>query len=211
MPRRSRDSAPPSGDRAPRVEASSRQQWRNWLLANHADSGPIWLIYPKKPPRGGIATDLTYDAIVEEALCFGWIDSLPRKLDDRRAMLYISPRKPRSVWSALNKQRVAALEAAGQLHPAGQRIIAAAINDGSWTFLDAAENLEMPPDLAQAMSANPQAQANYEAFPRSAKKLLITWIITAKRPQTRAARISRAVTLAQDNIRANAATKLTPP
>ncbi len=207
MPRRPKAPVAPTGDRAPRVTASSRHEWRAWLLANHAASGPIWLIYPKQS-TGATTTDLTYSAIVEEALCFGWIDSLPRRLDDRHAMLYISPRKPRSVWSALNKQRIASLEAAGLIHPAGHKVIAAAINDRSWNILDDAENLQMPPDLAAAMNANPAAQANYDAFPRGAKKLLITWIITAKRPNTRAARITEAVKLAQQNIRASAATKL---
>lgn len=197
----------PIGDRAPHVEITTRAGWRAWLAANHAISGPIWLVYPKRSRSGDPANGLGYDDIVEEALCFGWIDSLPRGLSESQSMIYVSPRRPRSVWSALNKRRISSLQSRGLMQAAGQAVIDAAIADRSWTTLDAAENLEMPADLAAAFDADPVARENYNAFPPGAKKLLLTWVTTAKRAETRLARIAKSVALAHDNIRASAATR----
>ena len=122
-------------------------------------------------------------------------------------MICVSPRRPRSVWSALNKRRIALLQRRGFMKTAGQFVIDAAIADGSWTTLDAAENLEMPADLAAAFEADLLALKHYNAFSRGAQKLLLTWVTTAKRAETRAARIARSVALAHDNIRASAATR----
>jgi uncharacterized protein YdeI (YjbR/CyaY-like superfamily) len=224
--RAKQSSVTPVGDRAPRVEALTRSQWRAWLARNADTSGPIWLVYPKlgkrarskqptrpvkpeTPARGSDA--LTYDAIVEEALCVGWVDSLPRALDFKRAMLYLSPRRPGSVWSALNKRRVESLRERGLMRASGEARITAAMADGSWATLDQAEALIMPPDLALAFDADPQARSNYESFPRGAKKQLLTWITTAKRESTRAERIARSVAMAHDNVRASAASGRAKP
>ncbi len=146
---------------------------------------------------------MTYDEAVEEALCWGWVDSKPRKLDEARSMLYFAPRKGGSGWSRPNKERVERAIATGQMTPAGLAKIEAAKADGTWTMLDAVENLEVPDDLAAEFDAYPSARANWEAFPRSAKRGILEWIIQAKRPETRAKRVEETARLAQDNIRAN--------
>lgn len=193
---------------APQVYMSSREALRAWLQTHHASHGPIWLVYDKattSAPR-----TLNYDDIVEEALCFGWIDSVAGRVSKTQSKLYFSPRKPRSVWSALNKKRIASLQARGLMTPAGQAKIDAAITNGSWTALDSAEALEVPSDLAREFASNKLAKANFDAFPPGARKLALTWIVTAKRAETRAARITQTVQLAAQNIRASAQVKNTP-
>jgi uncharacterized protein YdeI (YjbR/CyaY-like superfamily) len=181
------------------IEVTSRAELRRWLTLNHTQAEGIWLVTYKKPdPR-----NLPYDDVVEEALCFGWIDSLPRKLDESRSMLLLAPRKAASAWSALNKKRVAKLIAEDKMQPAGLRTVAAAKAGGHWTRLDAVEALEIPPDLAAAFSKAKSALQNFEAFPRSVKRAILEWIMQAKKPETRAARISETVSKAKDNIRAN--------
>ncbi len=146
----------------PRVEIESRSAWRAWLTENHASCGSIWLVTYKK--ASGRAA-LSNDDIVEEALCFGWIDSLPRKLDEMRSMLMLWMRKPGSAWSALNKVRAERMIAAGFMQPAGLAAIAAAKADGSWSKLDSVEALAVPDDLAAALAAYPAARAHFDAFP----------------------------------------------
>lgn len=182
------------------VECRTRAEWRAWLASNHAISTGVWLIYFKK--NSG-EPQLPYAEQVEEALCFGWVDSKPNKLDDKRTMLYFAPRKPGSGWAKTNKERVKRLVAAGLMTPAGQAKIDAAKKDGSWTKLDAVERMEMPPDLAAALAANPKAKGHFDAFPPGVRKGIFQWIVTAKRPETRAKRVAETVTLAVKNVRAN--------
>jgi len=176
----------------PRVEVASRDEWRDWLARNHAGSGSIWLVTHKKAAGD---RHLPYEAIVEEALAFGWIDSRPAKLDAERSMLLISPRKPGSAWSRANKERVERLLAEGRMALAGLAAVEAAKADGSWNALDEVERLAIPPDLAAALAAQPPAEANFAAFPRSAKRGILEWIGSARRPETRAKRV--AVTVAE--------------
>ena len=144
-----------------------------------------------------------YDEAVEEALCFGWVDSKPRKLDDERTLLWFSPRKPGSGWSRPNKLRVELLLNQGLMAPAGLQRIEQAQKDGSWTKLDAVEDLEVPPDLAQALGTYEQASRHFSAFPRSAKRGILEWIANAKTAPTRAKRIEETARLASVNERAN--------
>jgi uncharacterized protein YdeI (YjbR/CyaY-like superfamily) len=144
-----------------------------------------------------------YEESVEEALCFGWIDSKPNKLDDERTMLWFAPRKPRTGWSRPNKARIDRMLEAGLMHPAGLAKIEQAKADGSWTSLDAIEALELPADLVAAFAAYPSAEQNFLAFPRSAKRGILEWIHTAKKPETRAARVAETARLASVNERAN--------
>lgn len=181
------------------VRAEDRTAWRRWLSRHHEQAESIWLVYPKR----ATGTDLTYDAIVEEALCFGWVDSVPRRRDDGYGMLRVSPRRPRSAWSKANKARVARLVKAGRMTSAGLAKIDAAKRDGSWTALDAVEALEMPEDLTRALRSNAKARAHFEAFPPGSRKIILTWIAAAKRPATRAARVAETVRLAAENRRAN--------
>lgn len=181
------------------VECRTRAEWRAWLAAHHAASSGVWLVYFKKSAGG----QLSYDEQVEEALCFGWVDSKPNKLDDRRTMLYFAPRKAGSGWSKPNKERVKRLIADERMTPAGQAKIDAAKRDGSWTMLDAIERMEVPPDLAAALDANPTAKGHFDGFPPGVRKGIFQWIITAKRPDTRAKRVAETVALAAKNVRAN--------
>lgn len=182
------------------VQVESREEWRQWLAANYQRQEGVWLITFKKHVDDRY---LSYEAIVEEALCFGWIDGQARKLDGDRSMLWMSPRKARSGWSRPNKERIERLTAAGLMTAAGLEKIETAKADGSWTILDAAENLEIPPDLEAAFARYKSAAQNFEAFPRSAKRAILGWISYAKRPETRAKRIEETARLAQENVRAN--------
>ncbi len=178
----------------------SRTEWRAWLEKNHARQEGVWLINYKKAtgkPR------LDYNEAVEEALCFGWIDSKPNKLDDERSMLWFAPRKPGTGWSRPNKARVARMIALNRMAPAGLARVEAAQKDGSWRALDAIENIEVPADLEKALRSYPAAQGQFEAFPRSVKRSILEWIAKAKKPATRARRIEETARLAQDNNRAN--------
>ena len=182
------------------VHPLSRTQWRLWLQANVARPEGVWLVSWKQhtgKPR------LSYDDQVEEALCFGWVDSKVNKLDAERSMLWFAPRKPGSGWSRPNKQRIQRMLDAGLMAPVGLATVQAAKADGSWTRLDAVEDLVVPPDLAAALAAHPPAAQHWEAFPRSARRGILAWIQTAKRPQTRAARVEDAAKKAAKNQRAN--------
>lgn len=179
--------------------AHNRLEWREWLQNNHRTSRGIWLVFYKKAsgkPR------ITYDESVEEALCFGWIDSLPRKLDDERSMLVFTPRKPKSPWSKLNKQRLEGLLARGLVTEAGLEKIEAAKLDGSWSVLDEVEELTIPADLQAAFAANSVANDYFTAFNNSSKKGILWWIESARRPETRQKRIEEAVSLAARNVKA---------
>jgi uncharacterized protein YdeI (YjbR/CyaY-like superfamily) len=187
----------PNGEQ---VQVESRQVWRQWLAANHDRPTGIWLVTFKKHCGDRY---VAYNDVVEEALCFGWIDSLPRRLDADRTMLWLAPRQPGSGWSKLNKERVERMITAGQMAPAGLTAIATAKANGSWQTLDAVEALEIPLDLAATLANYETATDNFNAFPRSAKRGILEWIANAKRSQTRARRIEETARLAQDNIRAN--------
>lgn len=187
-------------DLLPVLDPVTRLAWRAWLATHYAQPTGIWLTLYKKANGPGY---LNYAEAVEEALCFGWIDSLPRKGDAVCYQLYFSPRKPGSVWSALNKQRITALLAAELLHPAGLAKIEAAQQDGSWAALDAVDALELPPDLAAAFAENGAAHQNFTAFPPSARKAILQQLAAAKRPETRQQRILRIVEKAARNERMN--------
>lgn len=187
----------------PRVEVRSRAQWRSWLERHHASSGSIWLVTFKKAAG---ERHVPYAAVVEEALCFGWIDSRPAKLDDERSMLLLSPRKAGSPWSALNKERVASLIERGLMTAAGLEKIELAKRDGSWGVYDEAETLEMPADLVAAFDTNARARAartTFEAFSPSSRRGILWWIISAQRAETRAKRIAETVRLAGLGVKAN--------
>ncbi len=183
----------------PSYHPKSRAEWREWLAGNHAKSKGIWLVILKK---GASTAGITYVDAVEEALCFGWIDGGMNSLDAQRYKLYLSPRKPGSVWSRLNKQRIRKLVKEGIMTSAGLARIEAAKKDGSWSTLDAIEKLVMPADLLEQLSANAEARRNFEAFSESSKKIILCWIASAKRDETRRKRIAETVHLAAQNVKA---------
>jgi uncharacterized protein YdeI (YjbR/CyaY-like superfamily) len=183
----------------PILRLETRAAWRKWLGAHHAASRGVWLILVKKAAR---IPGVTYEEAVEEALCFGWIDSRSKTLDAERYKLRLSPRNPGSIWSQTNKQRIRRLVRAGRMTPAGMSKIAAAKKDGSWTRLEEIDRLEMPRDLLAALAENGEARRNFQAFSASSKKIILFWIVSAKRPQTRQRRISETARLAAKNIKA---------
>ena len=182
-----------------RREFLTRDEIRDWLSANCAAAEAFWLVSYKKH-----VTDrhVPYSEIVEELLCYGWIDGRTRRVDEDRTMLLVAPRKPGSTWSAVNKRRVAELEKAGLMTAAGREKIDAAKKDGSWRFLDDIDNLVIPEDLASALLENKTAQRNFDAFSNSAKKVILFWLKTAKRNETRARRVSETVRLAAKGLKA---------
>jgi uncharacterized protein YdeI (YjbR/CyaY-like superfamily) len=185
---------------ADRVHAETREQWRAWLTANHRRPTGVWLVSWRQQtgrPR------VSYDESVEEALCFGWVDSKGRRLDDDRTMLWFAPRKPDSAWSRSNKERVARLEAAGLMQPAGLAVVAAAKASDAWTRLDEVEGLVVPDDLAAAFDAHPGARRHWDGFPRSVRRAILEWIVQARRAETRAKRIAETAERAARGERAN--------
>lgn len=190
----------PRTDTYPQAQPASRAEWRQWLAEHHASLPGVWLVYFKKASG---QPSVTYAEAVEEALCFGWIDSHPRKLDADRTQLLFTPRKPRSGWSKVNKERLERLEPAGQLMPAGLAAIARAKQNGAWESLDAAEAGHIPDDLATALAADEAAARYFAAFSLSARKGILTWVLSAKQPETRARRVAEAVRMAALGKRAN--------
>ncbi|MEZ0285866.1 MAG: YdeI family protein [Thermoleophilia bacterium] len=179
----------------PCVHPEGRAEWRDWLDEHHATSDGVWLVSWRAAsgrPR------IPYAEVVEEALCVGWIDSLANTLGERHLQLF-TPRRRGSGWSRTNKVRVERLTAAGLMRPAGLAAVAAAVADGSWTLLDAVEDLIEPEDLTTALNSLPAAREGWDGLSPSARKAGLLRIATAKRPETRARRIEETVRLAAES------------
>lgn len=187
-------------DDLPRFHPESREQWRAWLADHHDTERGAWLVSWKQATG---RPSLPYEAVIEEALCFGWVDSTVRTLDSERSMMLMTPRKPTSTWARTNKDRVERLLAAGLMQPAGIAAVEAAKANGSWTVLDSVDALEVPDDLAAALDAEPGARAAYEGFSPSNRKMILWWVKSAKRPETRERRIAETARLAARGIPAN--------
>ncbi|GAA1466444.1 YdeI/OmpD-associated family protein [Microbacterium thalassium] len=185
-------------DDGERVAATDAAAWRSWLSANHATTKGAWLLRAR---RGSGLTFVDYEDAIRQALCFGWIDGPIRVFDEATSGLWFAPRRPTSGWAATNKARIVELEAAGLLEPAGIRAIEVAKANGSWSVLDNAEALREPDDLAAALDAAPAARTAWDGFPPSARKLGIGAVDTARRAETRAARIAKIVADAAEGKR----------
>ena len=183
-----------------RFHAETREQWRAWLAEHAAEGRGVWLVTWKQASGKPV---LTYEDAVIEALAFGWVDSKGGKLDGDRTMLWFTARKRGSGWARPNKRRIEELEATGLMTDAGRRVVDAAKGDGSWTLLDDVEDLVVPPDLAAAFDAVPGSREQWEAFPRSAKRGILEWIVQAKTAPTRAKRIADTAEKAGRGERAN--------
>lgn len=183
-----------------RVEVRSIDELRQWLTEHHNQSESIWLVtWKKRHPYY-----LAYGDVVDEALCFGWIDSLPRKLDDERTMHLLSPRKRGSAWSAVNRTKAARLIADARMTAAGLAKIEQAKSDGSWDRLAQVDAIEPPEDLSAAFDKAPRAaRDNWNAFSRSSRRGILEWIVLAKRADTRRRRIAETVELAAKGLKAN--------
>ena len=184
----------------PLLHPESPEAWRAWLAEHHATIDGVWLA---RWTKASGQAPVEYEAIVEEALCFGWIDGLVNTLDDGRQAHLLTPRRPGSGWSRSNKDRVERLIADGRMAEAGMAAICAAHADGSWSMQDAAEALIEPAELRAALDANPEARREWDAFPRSPRRALIWWVMSAKRPETLARRVAQIVGEAAQGRRAN--------
>jgi uncharacterized protein YdeI (YjbR/CyaY-like superfamily) len=171
-----------------RFEPKNRAAWRKWLEKHHDGSPGILLVYVKQPRRS-----VPYADAVEEALCFGWIDSTLYPIDDTRYMQLFTPRNPKSGWSKVNKTRVASLIESGLMAAPGHAKIEAAKRNGSWTALDHIETMTIPKELERALGKNRKARETFNTLLPFARKTYLYWINNAKRPETRAKRITQAI------------------
>ena len=186
-------------DGRPMVGPFDRAGWRAWLIDNHPSSNGVYLVSWR---RASGRTSVPYEDAVEEALCVGWIDSSGKNIDEQRSIQWFAPRRPRSVWARSNKERVARLMAAGLMLPAGLAAIEDAKRSGMWTLLDDVEKLVVPDDLVAALKARPRARERWDAFPPSARRAMLQWVVEARRPETRAGRIGQIAEKASRNERA---------
>lgn len=172
----------------------NRQAWRRWLQKNHTKEPGVWLIYYKK--NSG-KSRVSYNDAVEEALCFGWIDSLMKPIDEEKFMQKFTPRKVKSVWSALNKKRVQQLIEQNLMQEAGLAIIELGKQNGSWTKLDHVEAYTIPPDLAKVLTKNKKVFKYFEILSKSVKKQWLYRLANARLPETRAKRINELIDAAE--------------
>ncbi|HLP54739.1 MAG TPA: YdeI/OmpD-associated family protein [Fluviicola sp.] len=176
----------------------SPEEWRSWLSEHHASKQSIWVIYYKK--NSGFPS-MSWSEAVDEALCFGWIDSTRRTLDEQRFVQFFTKRKPKSNWSKINKAKIEELIANGKMAAAGLKSIEIAKQNGSWSVLDEVEELSIPGDLQQEFDSNPAAGAFFLGLSKSMRKQLLYWIISAKRPETRQKRVSEIVENAKQGLK----------
>lgn len=185
-------------ENAPHFYAVDRVAWRQWLEQHHTTETGVWLVYDKGKNR-----KLKWEDIVQEALCFGWIDSRPGKISETQSKIYVSRRKPKSVWSKINKQHIENLQAAGLMMPAGLEAVKVGKQNGSWDALNRSDNLELPTELAEGLAQNPVALKNFNSFSVSSRKMILSWIYEAKRDETFQKRVEQTIRMAQKNLRAN--------
>jgi uncharacterized protein YdeI (YjbR/CyaY-like superfamily) len=164
----------------------SKQAWRKWLEKNHIVKDSIWVIFYRKSAN---KPTLTWSESVDEALCFGWIDSVKRKLDDERSIQLFAKRKPNSTWSKINKEKVERLIADDKMRQAGLERITIAKQNGTWDILNDVEDLIIPNDLQEILNTNTVAHDYFIGLKKTYKKMLLQWLLMAKRPDTRTKRI----------------------
>lgn len=177
---------------------ASQQDWREWLIENHSSKQSVWLVYYKK--KSNIPT-INYSDAVDEALCFGWIDSTKKSLDDDTFMQFFCKRKPNSVWSKINKGKVEQLINNGLMTKAGLDRIETAKQNGSWKILDDVEELNIPEDLAKALDAKPGSKAYFLSLSKSVRKSILQWLVLAKRSETKQKRIMEIAELAAQKMK----------
>jgi uncharacterized protein YdeI (YjbR/CyaY-like superfamily) len=182
----------------PELYFKNDNEWRAWLSENHASSDGVYLIFYKVETN---IPSMRWEEAVKVALCYGWIDSTVKSLGDGKRRQYFCPRKPKSVWSALNKKYIKELIADGLMHESGLQIIEIGKQNGSWTALEDVEKGIIPDDLQKAFDANSTAFENYQNFAPSYRKSYLYWLNQAKRQETRDKRISKIVELCAANIK----------
>jgi uncharacterized protein YdeI (YjbR/CyaY-like superfamily) len=164
----------------------NKNEWREWLELNHKKKDAVWVIFYKKHAPN---FNLSWSESVDESLCFGWIDSTKKKIDNERFKQYFSKRKPKSNWSKVNKDKIKNLIDQGLMEEAGYKSIEVAKENGSWTILDSVENLEIPKDLMLQFLNHKGALEYFESLSKSNKKSLLYWVVSAKKKETRQKRI----------------------
>ena len=175
-----------------------KEDWRKWLELNHQKKDAVWLIfYKKKSPN----YNLSWSESVDEALCFGWIDSVKKSIDTEKYKQYFSKRKPKSNWSKINKDKVKGLIEQGLMEEAGFKSIDIAKENGSWTLLDEVEALVIPKELQDELANHKGAMEYFERLSKSDKKILLYWVVSAKRTETRQKRILEIAESASKNLK----------
>ncbi len=180
--------------------AKTREDWRKWLEKNCKSQKAVWLILYRKKSK---TPSVRYQDAIIDALCFGWVDSKAIPRDNESFYLYCSPRNPKSTWGKINRERAEEMIKQGLLMPGGQAAIDLAKKSGTWDILADAQNLVIPADLQKLFNNNDIAFKYFQAFPPSSKRLILEWIVKAKKPETREKRIVQTVELATKNLRAN--------
>lgn len=180
------------------IYINTRAEWRQWLEVYHQSAQSVWLVCNTR--KSNLPT-VSWSEMVDEALCFGWIDSTRKTIDECSFMQLFSKRKPRSTWSKINKEKIQRLIDGNLMTAAGYETIRIAKENGSWAILDSVEELVIPDDLDEAFSNHGGAEAYFLSLSKSLKKMLLQWIVLAKRPETRKKRIDEIAELAaQQNI-----------
>ena len=182
------------------IAAKDQNAWRAWLSKNHETETSVWLIIHHKESG---TPSVSYPEAVDEALCFGWIDSKPNKRDDSSYYQFFSRRNPKSNWSKVNKEKVERLLKENKMAKAGLYMVTLAKENGTWDALNDVDNLIIPQDLKTELGKHTAALVNFEQFPPSVRRGILEWIFNAKRRETREKRIRETASLAAQNIRAN--------
>ena len=172
-------------DYAEQLEPGTVEAWSDWLREHHEQPTGVWLVSPRKAAE----RPFSYEEAVLEALRFGWVDSTVKPVDHARSMQWFAPRRTGSMWTRINKGRVARLEEAGLMEPAGAAAIALAKDNGMWTLMDDVEDLVVPDDLSSAFDRHAGSREHWDSWSASARKLILTWVVLAKRPETRSVRV----------------------
>jgi len=178
--------------------ATTRQEWREWLHENHTKKQGVWLIQYKK---GTGKPSLAWSDAVDEALCFGWIDSIKKRRDEESSVQFFSKRKPTSTWSKINKEKVDRLIENGLMAPAGLKCIKMAKENGSWVCLDEVEALKIPKDLITAFKHYKGAKNYFDSLSKSTRKAMLQWLVLAKREETREKRVNEIAALASRSLK----------
>lgn len=168
-------------------------KWREWLQNNHVSEQAVWVVFHTKASQ---KKSLSWSESVDVALCFGWIDSIKIKVNNETSHQFFSKRKAKSTWSKINKEKITQLIADGLMTEAGLKCIETAKENGSWTILDEVEELIVPADLEEAFKMHAGSKDYFISLSKSSKKMLLQWIVLAKRPETRQKRITEIATLA---------------
>lgn len=171
----------------------SQQEWREWLAKNHLSKHSVWVVFYKKASK---VPTISWSEAVDEALCFGWIDSVKKSIDKDSSIQYFSKRKAVSTWSKINKEKIKQLTEKGLMMPAGIKCVEIAKQNGSWTIFDNAEALILPKDFEQKLNTVPEAKDYFFSLSKSMKKNILQWLVLAKREETRQKRIDEVITLA---------------